>query len=286
MAGAAPGTTGGVDLAFGCVKALAIAALKSSLARAIVFNPFRGVRRTKAAYVRIGLRMHMAARESKATRQGCMGLQNFRWPGLKNLFAGPPGSKATRQGCRGLRRLRLAGLKSLFAAFRGHAHGYKAVPSRPQNLRMHIATRDSKATRQGFMGLRSLRLAGLKSLFAGSRLQNLHMHMATRDSQATRQAFMGLRSLRLAGFKTFSRAPGLKTFACTWLQGTLRPPGKVLWAFEACVWPASKPFRGLPASKPARAHGYMTLTPPGKVLWAFEACVWPASKPFSRGPGL
>ena len=69
MAGAAPGTTGGVDLAFGCVKALAIAALKSSLARAIVFNPFRGVRRTKAAYVRIGLRMHMAARESKATRQ-------------------------------------------------------------------------------------------------------------------------------------------------------------------------------------------------------------------------
>ena len=211
----------------------------------------------------------MAARESKATRQGCMGLQNFRWPGLKNLFAGPPGSKATRQGCRGLRRLRLAGLKSLFAAFRGHAHGYKAVPSRPQNLRMHIATRDSKATRQGFMGLRSLRLAGLKSLFAGSRLQNLHMHMATRDSQATRQGFMGLRSLRLAGFKTFSRAPGLKTCSCTWLhdphatrQGFMGLRSLRLAGFKT-LFAGSRPLNlrmhmanssSQPASKPSHAH--------------------------------
>ena len=142
-----------------------------------------------------------------------------------------------------------------------------------------MATRDPQATRQGFMGLRSLRLAAFKTLFAGSRPLNLRLHMATRqgfngpaskafsrgypalrppgkvlqgflglrnlatrDPQATRQGFMGLRSLRLAAFKTLFAGSRPLTFACTWLQGTLRPPGKVLWAFEACVWPPSKSF--------------------------------------------
>ena len=125
------------------------------------------------------------------------------------------------------------------------------------------------------MGLRSLRLAAFKTLFAGSRPLNLRLHMATRQGfngpaskafsrgyPALRppgkvlQGFLGLRNLRLAAFKTLFAGPGLKTFTCTWLQGSQRPPGKVLWAFEACVWPASKPFRGVPASKPSRAHGY------------------------------
>ena len=149
----------------------------------------------------------------------------------------------------GLRSLRLAAVKTFFAG------------SRPLNLRLHMATRQgfngpackslfaglpgSKATRQGFTrfsGSSKLAFGRLQNPFRGARPQNLHMHMATRESKATRQGFMGLRSLRLAGFKTFSRGPGVKTFACTWLQGTLRPPGKVLWAFEACVWPPSKPF--------------------------------------------
>ena len=131
-----------------------------------------------------------------------------------------------------------------------------------------MATRDSQATRQGFMGLRSLRLAGFKTLFAGSRPLNLRLHMATRQGfngpaskafsrgyPALRppgkvlQGFMGLRNLRLAGFKTLFAGPGLKTFTCTWLQGSQRPPGKVLWAFEACVWPASKPFSRGPGVK-------------------------------------
>ena len=114
----------------------------------------------------------------------------------------------------------------------------------------------SKATRQGFTrfsGSSKLAFGRLQNPFRGARPQNLHMHMATR------------------------------------LQGSPRPPGKVLWAFEACVWPASKPFSRGPASKPLRAHGYKGLSatrlrPPGKVLWAFDTCVWPASKPFSRGP--
>ena len=157
--------------------------------------------------------------------------------------------QATRQGFMGLRSLRLAAFKTLVAR------------SRPLNLRLHMATRQgfngpaSKAfsrgypalrppgkVLQGFLGLRNLRLAAFKTLFAGSRRQNLRVHMATRDPQATRQGFMGLRSLRLAAFKTLFAGSRPLTFACTWLQGTLRPPGKVLWAFEACVWPPSKPF--------------------------------------------
>ena len=149
----------------------------------------------------------------------------------------------------GLRSLRLAAFKTLFAG------------SRPLNLRLHMATRQgfngpaSKAfsrgysalrppgkVLQGFLGLRNLRLAAFKTFFAGSRRQNLRVHMATRDPQATRHGFMGLRSLRLAAFKTLFAGSRPLTFACTWLQGTLRPPGKVLWAFEACVWPPSKPF--------------------------------------------
>ena len=168
-----------------------------------------------------------------------------KWPGLKSLFAGLPGSKATRQGFTrfyGSSKLAFGRLQN---PFRG---------ARPQNLHMHMATRESKATRQGFMGLRSLRLAGFKTLFAGSRRQNLCVHMATRDSQLPgsghhRQGFMGLGNLRLAGFKTLFAGPGLKTFTCTWPQGSQRPPGKVLWAFEACVWPASKPFSRGPGVK-------------------------------------
>ena len=252
----------------------------------------------------------MATRHSKATRQGFMGLRSLRLAGFKTLFAGSrrqnlcvhmatrdsqlPGSghqarfygpwklvfgrlqnpfrgarpqnlhmhmatrelKATRQGFMGLRSLRLAGFKTLFAG------------SRRQNLRVHMATRDSQATRQGFMGLRSLRLAGFKTLFAGSRPLNLRLHMATRQgfngpaSKAFSRGYpalrppgkvlqgcMGLRNLRLAGFKTLFAGPGLKTFTCTWLQGSQRPPGKVLWAFEACVWPASKPFSRGPGVK-------------------------------------
>ena len=110
------------------------------------------------------------------------------------------------------------------------------------------------------MGLRSLRLAGFKTLFAGSRVKTFActwlQGTLSYPAQATRQGFMGLRHLRLAGFKTLFAGPGLKTFTCTWPHGSQRPPGKVLWAFEACVWPASKPFRGVPASKPSRAHGY------------------------------
>ena len=225
-------------------------------------NPFRGARPQN-------LHMHMATRESKATRQGFMGLRSLRLAGFKTLFAG----------------------------------------SRRQNLRVHMATRDSQATRQGFMGLRSLRLAGFKTLFAGSRPLNLRLHMATRQGlngpaskafsrgyPALRppgkvlQGFMGLRNLRLAGFKTLFAGPGLKTFTCTWLQGSQRPPGKVLWAFEACVWPASKPFSRGPGVKTFACTwlqgtlSYPAQATTGKVLWALETCVWPASKPFSRGP--
>ena len=116
-----------------------------------------------------------------------------------------------------------------------------------------MATRESKATRQGFMGLRSLRLAGFKTLFAGSRVKTFActwlQGTLSYPAQATRQGFMGLRHLRLAGFKTLFAGPGLKTFTCTWPQGSQRPPGKVLWAFEACVWPASKPFSRGPGVK-------------------------------------
>ena len=350
----------------------------SKLAFGRLQNPFRGARPQN-------LHMHMATRESKATRQGFMGLRSLRLAGFKTLFAGSRvktfactwlqgtlsyPAQATRQGFMGLRHLRLAGFKTLFAGpglktftctwpqgsqrppgkvlwafeacvwpaskpFRGvpaskpsrapwlqgtlqgfmglrslRLAGFKTLfaGSRRQNLRVHMATRDPQATRQGFMGLRSLRLAAFKTLFAGSRPLNLRLHMATRQGfngpaskafsrgyPALRppgkvlQGFMGLRNLRLAAFKTLFAGPGLKTFTCTWLQGSQRPPGKVLWAFEACVWPASKPFSRGPASKPLRAHGYKGLSatrlrPPGKVLWAFDTCVWPASKPFSRGP--
>ena len=194
----------------------------------------------------LNLRLHMATRQgfngpaSKAfsrgypalrppgkVLQGFMGLRSLRLAGFKTLFAGSLASnlrvhmatrdpQATRQGFMGLRSLRLAAFKTLFAG------------SRPLNLRLHMATRQgfngpaSKAfsrgypalrppgkVLQGFMGLRNLRLAAFKTLFAGSRRQNLRVHMATRDPQATRQGFMGLRSLRLAAFKTFSRGPGL-----------------------------------------------------------------------------
>ena len=189
-----------------------------------------------------------------------MGLRNLRLAAFKTLFAGSRRQnlrvhmatrdpQATRHGFMGLRSLRLAAFKTLFAG------------SRPLTFACTWLQGTLRPPGKVFMGLRSLRLAAFKTLFAGSRPLNLRLHMATRQGfngpaskafsrgyPALRppgkvlQGFMGLRSLRLAGFKTFSRGPGVKTFACTWLQGTLRPPGKVLGAFEACVWPPSKPF--------------------------------------------
>ena len=200
---------------------------------------------------------------SKATRQGFTrfyGSSKLAFGRLQNPFRGVPASKPSRaHGYKGPsgHQARFYGPSKL--AFGRLQNPFRGVPA--SNLRVHMATRDPQATRQGFMGLRSLRLAAFKTLFAGSRPLNLRLHMATRQGfngpaskafsrgyPALRppgkvlQGFMGLRSLRLAGFKTFSRGPGVKTFACTWLQGTLRPPGKVLGAFEACVWPPSKPF--------------------------------------------
>ena len=227
---------------------------------------------------RQNLRVHMATRDPQATRHGFMGPSKLAFGRLQNPFRGVPASnlrvhmatrdpQATRQGFMGLRSLRLAAFKTLFAG------------SRPLNLRLHMATRQgfngpaSKAfsrgypalrppgkVLQGFMGLRSLRLAGLQNLFAGSRRQNLRVHMATRDPQATRQGFMGLRSLRLAAFKTLFAGSRPLTFACTWLQGTYKGPS----GHQARFYGPSKlafgrlqnPFRGVPASKPSPPHGH------------------------------
>ena len=86
--------------------------------------------------------------------------------------------------------------------------------------------------------------------------------------------------------KPFSRGPASKPSHAHGHKGVKGHPARFYGPSKLAFGRLQNPFRGVPASKPLRAHGYMTLRPPGKVLWAFEACVWPASKPFSRGPGV